>query len=293
MLATSPGSAVRPRRTALYLPADNARAIEKARTADCDVVILDLEDMVAPDAKPQARTAAAEAVRIGGFGERELVIRANGLDTPWGTEDIALAASLETCTVLLPKISSAGELEQARTIAGNTSRLWTMIETCRAIMRLDQIGEASREMGVDAWVIGSSDLAKDMHCANDAERSGLIAALSMSIIGARAHGLAILDGVFTDLTDAAGLARQCAQAAALGFDGKTVVHPNQLAPANAAFTPDEASVTWAYAVVAAFNAESNRGQAVVKVEGRLVERPHLEYAMHLVRIAEAIAALNR
>jgi citrate lyase subunit beta/citryl-CoA lyase len=234
---------VRPRRSALYLPANNARAVEKARSLPCDAVILDLEDTIKPDAKVQARTAAVEAIRDGRFGHREVVIRVNGLGTPWGLDDMAAAAQARPDAVLVPKISSSSELAAARMALGDSVPIWAMIETCEAVLQLNEVGGASVDTGVDVWVIGSSDLAKEMRCAHTVERPGLLTALSMSVMAARAFGLAILDGVFTDISDPDGLAIQCSQGLALGFDGKTVLHPSQLEITNRVFAADQAART--------------------------------------------------
>jgi citrate lyase subunit beta/citryl-CoA lyase len=283
-------TSARPRRSALYLPASNARAVDKARSLPCDVVILDLEDSVAPDAKAEARAGAVEAVRAGGFGGREVVIRANGLDTPWGAEDLAAAAEARPDAVLVPKVSTPEDLSAARTRLGDSLPIWAMIETCAAIFRLDALGAESVNVGVQAWALGSNDLAKEMRCRLTVEREPLLTALSLSLMAARAHGLAILDGVFNEIADADGLARQCAQAAAFGFDGKTLIHPSQVEPANAAFTPDSAAVAWARTVVGAFALPENAGKGVLKVEGRMVERLHFAEAKRLLSVADAIAA---
>jgi len=280
----------RPRRSALYLPASNARAVDKARSLPCDVVILDLEDAVAPDAKAEARAGAVEAVRAGGFGGREVVIRVNGLDTPWGADDMAAAAAAHPDAVLVPKVSTPEDLSAARTRLGDHLPIWAMIETCAAMFRLEALGAESVNVGVEAWVIGSNDLAKEMRCALTVDREPLVTALSLSLMAARAHRLAILDGVYNEIADAEGLARQCAQAAAFGFDGKTLIHPTQVEPANAAFTPDPAAIAWARTVVGAFDLTENAGKGVLKVEGRMVERLHFAEAKRLLGVAEAIAA---
>jgi citrate lyase subunit beta/citryl-CoA lyase len=280
----------RPRRSALYLPASNARAIEKSRSLACDVVILDLEDAVAPDAKTEARDGAVAALKAGGFGAREVVIRANGFDTPWGADDLAAAAAAGPDAVLIPKVSTPADIVAARALLPAAIPLWAMIETCAAMFRLDALGAASVEAGVTAWVIGSNDLAKEMRCALDVERAPLMTALSLSLMAARAHGLAILDGVYNDIADTEGLARQCAQGLALGFDGKTLIHPSQVEASNTAFTPEAGAVTWARTVVAAFDAPEAAGRGVLKVEGRMVERLHLEQAQRLIAVADAIAA---
>jgi len=280
----------RPRRSALYLPASNARALDKARSLPCDVVILDLEDAVAPDAKAEARAAAVEAVKAGGFGGREVVIRANGLDTPWGSDDLAAAAEAQPDAVLVPKISAPEDLAVVRKRLGEGLPIWAMIETCAAMFRLDALGAESVNVGVEAWVMGSNDLAKEMRCNLTVGREPLLTALSLSLMAARAHRLAIIDGVYNEITDAEGLARQCAQAAAFGFDGKSLIHPSQVEPANAAFTPTSDAVAWARTVVGAFEQPEAAGKGVLKVEGRMVERLHFAEAKRLLSVAEAIAA---
>ncbi|HEX7943617.1 MAG TPA: CoA ester lyase [Phenylobacterium sp.] len=280
----------RPRRSALYMPASNARAIEKARELPCDVVILDLEDAVAPDAKEEARANALAAVRAGGFGPREVVIRVNGLDTPWGQADLKAANAAKPDAILVPKISAPEDLAQVRRRVAEPMPIWAMIETCAAIFRLDALGAESVNEGVDAWVMGSNDLAKEMRCALTVEREALMTALSLSVMAARAHRIAILDGVFNEIADAEGLARQCTQAAALGFDGKSLIHPSQVGPANAAFTPAGEAVAWARRVVDAFGRPEAAGKGVLKVEGRMVERLHFAEAERLIEVADAIAA---
>lgn len=282
--------ASRPRRSVLYLPASNARALEKARSLACDTVILDLEDAVAPDAKAEAREGAIAAVRAGGFGDREVVIRANGLDTPWGADDLAAAAKVRPDAVLIPKVSHPEDLAVIRTTLGGELPIWAMIETCAAMFRLDALGAESVNVGVEAWVIGSNDLAKEMRCQLTVDREPLITALSLSLMAARAHRLTIIDGVFNDIGDEGGLARQCAQAAVFGFDGKSLIHPSQIAAANAAFTPDASAVAWARTVVSAFEQPESAGKGVLKVDGRMVERLHYAEAQRLIGVAEAIAA---
>lgn len=280
----------RPRRSALYLPASNARAVDKARSLPCDVVILDLEDAVAPEAKAEARAGAVAAVTAGGFGRREVVIRVNGLDTPWGAEDMAAAAKARPDAVLVPKVSTPEDLSAARTRLGDHLPIWAMIETCAAMFRLEALGVESVNVGVAAWVIGSNDLAKEMRCALTVDREPLLAALSLSLMAARAHRLAILDGVYNEIGDAEGLARQCAQAAAFGFDGKSLIHPTQVEAANAAFTPDPTAVAWARTVVGAFEQPENASKGVLKVEGRMVERLHFAEARRLLAMVDAISA---
>jgi citrate lyase subunit beta/citryl-CoA lyase len=282
----------RPRRSALYLPGSNARAIEKARGLPADVVILDLEDSVAPEAKAEARAMGCAAARDGGFGPRELVIRVNGLDTPWGADDLSAAAEARADAVLVPKVAKPADLAAYRHALGGETPMWAMIETCPAIFALDALGRASAGAGVTCWVIGTNDLVKEMRCQLDAQRTPLLPALSLSVMAARAHGLAVLDGVYNDIPDLPGLERECRQAAGLGFDGKSLIHPTHLAPANRAFAPDAAAVAWARTVAAAFDSAENAGQGVLKVEGRMVERLHLAEARRLIAVAEAIAALE-
>jgi citrate lyase subunit beta/citryl-CoA lyase len=280
----------RPRRSALYLPGSNARAIEKARTLPCDVVILDLEDSVGPEAKEQARALACDAARAGGFGSRELVIRVNGLDTPWGAADLAAAAEAGPDAVLVPKAGSPEDLAAFRKALGAATPMWAMIETCAAIFALDALGAASKAQGVGCWVIGTNDLVKEMHCRLAAARGPLLPALAMSVMAARAHGLSILDGVYNDIPDLAGLERECVQGADLGFDGKSLIHPTHLEIANRVFAPEAAAVAWAQTVARAFDLPENAGKGVLKVEGRMVELLHLAEARRLIAVADAIAA---
>ena len=279
--------AIRPRRSALYLPASNPRAIEKARTLACDVVILDLEDAVAPDAKAEARALAVEAAKAGGFGSRELVIRVNGLDTPWGAADLGAVSQARPDAQLIPKVSTPSDLKP---YPGAGAPLWAMIETCAAVFALAALGQASAAANVAVWVIGTNDLVKEMRCNPGPARAPLQPALALSVMAARAHGVAILDGVWNDITDLEGLERECAQGAAFGFDGKTLIHPSHLPAANAAFAPDPETVAWAHTVAAAFDAPESAGKGVLKVEGRMVERLHLAQARRLIAVAEAIAA---
>ena len=280
----------RPRRSALYLPGSNARAIEKARTLPADVVILDLEDSVAPEMKAEARAMASSAAAEGGFGPRELVLRVNGLDTPWGAEDLAAAAKAGADAVLVPKAASPSDIAAYRRALGGGPTLWAMVETCAAVFALDALGAASAGEGVAAWVIGTNDLVKEMRCRLGSDRAPLLAALSLSVMAARAHGLAILDGVYNDIPDLAGLERECGQGADLGFDGKSLIHPTHLEVANRVFAPDAEAVAWARTVAQAFDLPDNAGKGVLKVEGRMVERLHLEQARRLIAVAEAIAA---
>jgi citrate lyase subunit beta/citryl-CoA lyase len=283
----------RPRRSALYLPASNPRAVEKARSLATDVVILDLEDSVAPDGKAEARDGAVAAVKAGGFGPREVVIRVNGLETPWGEADLAAAAAAGPDAILVPKVASPDHLARyAAALGSGRTGLWAMIETCAAIFALGEMGHASVNTGCDVWVIGFNDLVKEMRCRPGPDRAPLLPSLALAVMAARAHGLAILDGVYNDIPDLEGLARECRQGADLGFDGKTLIHPTHLAAANVAFAPDPDEVAWARTVAAAFMSPENAGKGVLKVEGRMVERLHLAQAQRLIALADAIAALE-
>lgn len=282
------GPVARPRRSVLYMPASNARALQKARELPCDVVVIDLEDSVAPDAKAHARDEAVAAIAAGGFGRREVVLRVNGHDTVWGADDLAAARQSGADAVLAPKVSTVADIRRYAEGLGGALPMWAMIETCLGIVNLPELAAASAPHNLVAWVIGTNDLAKEMRCRLDAERAPLLPALAMAVTAARAHGLAILDGVFNDFEDDDALARQCAQGVAYGFDGKTLIHPRQLATANAAFTPSEADIAWSRKIVAAFADPDNAAKGVLRLEGRMVERLHLEEAQRLIAIADAI-----
>ncbi len=279
---------VRPRRSALFLPASNARAVAKAQTLPCDVVILDLEDAVAPEAKIAARAAAVAAV--GRFGARELVIRVNGLGTPWGEDDLTAAAAARPDAVLLPKVELPAELATARAVLGDGVPLWAMIETPRAVLRLDALVEGGGLAGLAALVAGTNDLASAMRSTPGADRAPLLPALTQIVLAARGHGLIALDGVCNALDDSAAVARECAQGAAWGFDGKSLIHPGQIDAANAAFTPSAAAVGHARAVIAAFADPAAAGAGALRVDGRMVERLHLIEARRIAAIADAVGA---
>jgi citrate lyase subunit beta/citryl-CoA lyase len=280
---------IRPRRSVLYMPADNARALEKARSLACDAVIIDLEDAVAPENKLAARAQAVAAVRAGGFGGREVVIRVNGRDTPWGAEDLAAAVEAQPDAILVPKVNDAADLSTYNAALSGAPRLWAMIETCASVFQLDAIGRAAGTTRLEAWVIGTNDLAKEMRCRPGAERAPLLPALALAVTAARAHGIAVIDGVFNDIGDAEGLARQCAHGADFGFDGKSLIHPGQIGPANAAFSPTAEEIAWARSVVAAFALRENADKGVVKVDGKMTERLHLAQAQRALAVAEAVA----
>ncbi|AGH50376.1 citrate (pro-3S)-lyase [Sphingomonas sp. MM-1] len=283
--------AVRPRRSALYMPASNPRAVEKARALDCDVVILDLEDAVAPDVKADARAAAVAAVAAGGFGRRELVVRANGIDTPWGFDDLAALAAARPDAVLVPKVDDGAAVARHAAALAGAAPLWVMIETARSIFRLEEIAVALADAGPGGgFVLGTNDLAKEMGARPGTLRAPFQGMLGMAVAAARAHGLVVLDGVFNAIDDDAGFAEQCAQAVEFGFDGKTLIHPRQIAACNAAFTPDADAVAWARAIVAAFADPANAAKGAIRVEGRMVERLHLAQAERDLAVAEWAAA---
>ena len=279
------GGPARPRRSALYMPASNPRAIAKARDLPCDVVILDLEDAVAPDMKNAAREAAVAAVREGGFGTRELVVRVNALSTPWGAADCAALAGARPAAVLVPKV------DDAAAVAGYAALLdglpiWAMVETAAAVLRLDDLAGAP---GLAALVMGTNDLAKEMGARPGADRLPLLGFLAQTVAAARAHGLGVLDGVYNMIDDDAGLARECDQAVRFGFDGKTLIHPGQIAACNAAFSPAPDEIARAQAIVAAFAAPDAVAKGAIRVDGAMVERLHLDQARRTLAIAAAVA----
>lgn len=262
------------RRSALYTPASNPRALERARSVPCDVVILDLEDAVAPERKAEARQAAVEAIRRGGFEGKEVVVRVNGLDTPWGVEDLAAVRMAPPDAVLVPKVHGPGELEPFHDLLGEVA-LWAMVETCSSLFALDAIASSP---GLAALVMGANDLAAEMGARLGPGRAAIQAALTLTVAAARNHGIPALDGVFNDLGDREGFAREVRQARDFGFDGKTLIHPDQVAPCHAAFAPSPEELAWARAVIAAFEAPENMGLGAVRVGDRMAERLHLAAA---------------
>jgi citrate lyase subunit beta/citryl-CoA lyase len=284
--------AVRPRRSALYMPASNPRAVEKAKSLDCDVVILDLEDAVLPDAKAAARDAAVAAVRAGGFGRREVVVRVNALDTPWGEADLAAIAGAGPDAVLVPKVRGPGDValyDAALASAPPSTALWAMIETGRAVFSLSEIAATAEVTRLAAFVMGVNDLAKETGARQTPGREPFWAALSLAVTAARIHGLAVLDGVHNEIDDLAALETVCRQGADFGFDGKTLIHPSHLEICNRVFTPAAGEVAWSRAVIAAFAAPENAGKGALRVEGRLAEILHRDLAVKLVAVADAIA----
>jgi len=288
---------LRPRRSLLYMPGSNARALEKAKTLAADGVILDLEDSVAPEAKEVARDQVAAAVKAGGFGSREVFIRVNGVDTPWHADDLAAAAHAAPDAVLVPKVSSSETLEQIgrRLLDMGTehrTRVWAMIETPLAIFNILSIAAAARdsETRLAGFVMGTNDLAKDTRARLVPGRAPMLAWLSTCVAAARIHSVDILDGVYNDIGNAEGFEAECTQGVELGFDGKTLIHPNQIEPCNKAFSPSAAEVEWARKMIVEFDKPENKSKGVVSIDGRMVERLHADMARRTVAIAEAIAA---
>ena len=271
----------RPRRSALYLPASNPRAVLKARGLPCDVVILDLEDAVAPEAKAEARAAAVAAAGEGGWGGRELVVRVNGLDTPEGQADLEAVRGAGFDAVLLPKVRAVADLDAYARRLGDQP-IWAMVETAAAVFALEPLAARAASLPLEALVVGGNDLALETGWRLAPGRAALAPALALTVAAARLHGLVALDAVFNGLDDREGLARECREGCEFGFDGKTLIHPAQIEPANRAFHPSEGELAHARAVVAAFAAPEAEGRGALRVEDRMVERLHLVAARRLL-----------
>lgn len=278
----------RPRRSVLYMPGANTRALEKARTIDADALILDLEDAVAPDLKPEARDLVAAAVRGGGYGRRELVIRVNGLDTPWGTDDIAMAVQARPHAILVPKVSTAYDVHRAAGMLTPGIALWAMMETPLAMLNAREIAAAGAPLA--CFVLGTNDLVKDTRASAGNGRFALLPMLTTCVLAARAYGLDVIDGVYNDFKDEAGFHAECLQGRDLGMDGKTLIHPAQVAVCNEAFSPAASEVEWANRVIAAYALPENATKGVITLDGRMVERLHLAMAERVAEIAGAIAS---
>jgi citrate lyase subunit beta/citryl-CoA lyase len=286
---------IRPRRSVLYMPGSNARAIEKARSLPVDGVILDLEDAVAPHAKEAARTHVAAAVRDGGFGHREVMIRLNGFDSPWFADDLDAAVAARPNAILVPKISTADQIELIGQRlfdmhADLQVRLWAMIETPAAIFNIRALAAEAEdsESRLAGFVIGTNDLAKETRARLVPGRAPMLPWLSACVLAAHAYGIDVLDGVYNDIADTEGFAAECAQGRDMGFDGKTLIHPSQVDPCNAIFSPSAEETEQAREIIAAFDLPANRGKGVVQIGGRMVERMHADMARRTVAIAEAI-----
>lgn len=287
-------SSIRPRRSVLYMPGSNARALEKAKTLPADGMIFDLEDAVAPDAKADARENIVAALKEGGYGRRETVVRVNALASPWGHDDLAAAATADADAVLLPKVESAESIRQALTVLDQAGGppdlpLWAMMETAMGMLHAEEIAGASPRL--TCFVMGTSDLAKELHAAHTQLRLPMITALGLCILAGRAFGLTLLDGVHLDLQGDEDYATSCRHGVELGFDGKTLIHPKQIAMANEAFAPGDDDITKAEKIIAAHEQAAAEGKGVVVVDGRLIENLHVEEARRQIRLAEAIRAM--
>ena len=287
---------LRPRRSVLYMPGANERALEKAKGIPADALIFDLEDAVSPDAKPEARDRVCAAAKNGGYGLREVVIRSNGLDTPWGADDIAAAATSGAAAVLVPKIGGPDDIaEIVRQLdaagAPDSMRVWAMLETPAGIFAAREIAAASHRLAV--LVMGTNDIAKELHAEHVPGRQPMLFALQQCLLAARLAGKVILDGVYNDIKDEDGFAAECVQGRQLGFDGKTLIHPSQVEPCNDVFAPSPAEVDQAREIIEAFTAAKAEGKGVVQVNGRMVEELHVDNARRALALDQAIVALQQ
>lgn len=287
----------RPRRSCLYMPGANAKALEKAKTLAADVLLLDLEDSVAPEAKLEARAQVAAAVKSGGYGRREVVVRVNALTTPWGRDDIVAAGAARPDGILAPKVESgeqvrALDVEMTKAGFATNASLWVMIETPQAILNLAEIAAAASGTRLSVFVMGLNDLAKETRARAGTSRAAFFAPMSLAVTAARAGGLTVIDGVYNDIADAAGFEAECRQGLEFGFDGKTLIHPSQIDVCNQVFAPTAEEVARARAVIEAFALPENAGKGVIKVEGRMTELLHLEQAKQVVAVVEAIESLK-
>ncbi len=286
---------VRPRRSVLYMPGANTRALEKARTLAADALIFDLEDAVAPDAKEAARTNVVLAAESRAYGKREIVIRCNGLGTPWGEADIAAIATSGADAVLVPKVESAAAVTHVVSLldkagAPESMAVWAMMETPKGILRAEEVAGSHPRLAV--FIMGTNDLVKDMRARHTSMRLPMIAALGIGMLAARAHGLSILDGVYNDIKDVEGFRAVCQQGVEMGFDGKTLIHPSQIEPCNDIFAPSAAELEMAGKIVVAFKAAQAEGKGVVTVDGRMIENLHVEQAERALALAAAITELQ-
>lgn len=286
---------IRPRRSVLYMPGSNARALDKARGLPADGLVFDLEDAVAPDAKAEARGLIRAAIAQGGYGKRELIVRVNGLGTPWGYQDLAEMATAGAHAILLPKVESADTVRQAEAILAASGApadlaIWCMMETPLAMLDAKDIARATPRLG--GFVMGTSDLAKDLGALHTPDRLPFVTSLGLCLLAARAYGLAILDGVYLDLNDEEGFAAACRQGREMGFDGKTLIHPKTIAAANRAFAPSADDIAWSRKIITAHAEAERQGKGVLLVDGKLIENLHVVSAQRLVAQADAIAALE-
>ena len=290
---------IRPRRSLLFMPGSNARALEKARNLPADGIILDLEDSVAPEAKGMARDQIAQAIAVGGFGKREILIRVNTLDSPWWIDDIAMAGKARPDGILVPKVSSVEDLaaiaDRLGAINADSSiRVWAMIETARAVLHAEELAAASRnpETRLAGFVFGPNDISRETRIRMLPGRAAMIPMITHCILAARAYGLEILDGPYSDFSNTDGFGKECTQARDLGFDGKTLIHPGQIVACNAIFTPPEEEVAHARKIIAAFDQPENAARGAIQIDGQMVERLHADMARRTIAIADAIAAMG-
>ncbi|MEP2101757.1 MAG: CoA ester lyase [Parasphingorhabdus sp.] len=284
----------RPRRSCLYMPASNARALEKAKTLPADTIVLDLEDAVAPDAKDDARYAACNALAEGGYGKREMVVRVNATDTHWFAQDMKNICASKADAILVPKVRSAADITEISNIMdqenGGDLKLWAMIEMPIAVLNIAQIAETAAATRLTTFVMGFNDLAKEMRAEQN--RNLFMPAIAQTIMAGRAFGLNILDSVYNDFKDPAGFEQECRQAKNFGFDGKTLIHPSQIDIANNEFAPDDSKIAEAKAIIAAFDDPANAGKGVITVDGKMTEILHLRQAEQTIALADAIAAAS-
>jgi citrate lyase subunit beta/citryl-CoA lyase len=291
---------VRPRRSVLYMPGLNERALEKAKTLPADALILDLEDSVAPEGKVAARDNVCAAVKGGGYGRRELVIRVNAIETQWGMDDLRAAATVAPDAILVPKVSTPGDIVTAAKVLGAIAapakvRIWAMMETPSSVLNAREIAQlgADPENRLACLVMGTNDLLKESRARALHNRIAVVPWLAMTIVAARAYGLDILDGVYNDFRDEVGFGEECEHGRTLGMDGKTLIHPSQVTPCNQIFSPTDEEVSWARKIIAAFEDPTNAHKGVLVLEGRMVERLHLVMARRTVAIADTIEAMKR
>jgi citrate lyase subunit beta / citryl-CoA lyase len=277
---------MRPRRSVLYMPGANERALEKAKTLPADALILDLEDAVAPDAKGAARERVCAATASGAYGRREVTIRVNGIDTPWHADDLAAAGEARPAAVVVPKVGTADEVRAIAAALPEPVAIWAMIETPAAVLRCAEIAAANERLTV--LVLGTNDLAKEMLAEQVPGRGPLLGPLSMCVLAARATGRVILDGVYNDVRDAEGFERECRQGREFGFDGKTLIHPSQVEPCNRIFSPSEQDVERSRRIIDAFESARREGRGVVTVDGRMIENLHVDDARRILDLAAAV-----
>ena len=288
-----PMSTYRPRRSVLYMPAANERALEKAKDIQADALIFDLEDAVAPDSKEVAREQACAAAASSEYGNRELTIRCNGLDTPWGKDDVLAAAAAGPAAVVIPKVDGSSYLDEISELlnqggAPSSTQIWAMVETPIGILHVEEIARHER---MSVMVLGTNDMAKELRASIAADRQALLPYLAMCLLSARAAGVAILDGVYNDIKDESGFKDVCVQGAEMGFDGKTLIHPNQVAPTNEIFSPSLDELDFYRRIIEEFEAAEKEGRGVLTVDGKMIENLHVDEARRALAVADAIAAL--